>query len=95
MVPAIAAMRKRYGELELPVTIMAGTDDRVVDVDGHAKWFHEAVPHSDLRLVSGAGHMFHYAVPERVADAIAAVADGRRVTGGRTERADNQVKTPA
>jgi pimeloyl-ACP methyl ester carboxylesterase len=75
MVPAIAAMQGRYGDLRLPVTIMAGTDDRVVDVDGHARWFHEVVPHSDLRLIPGAGHMFHYAAPEQVAGAVAAVSN--------------------
>ena len=32
MAPAVAAMRDRYGELRLPVVIMAGSDDRVVDV---------------------------------------------------------------
>jgi pimeloyl-ACP methyl ester carboxylesterase len=81
MVPAVAAMRERYRDLHLPVTIMAGTHDRIVDVDSHAVWFHEAVPGSELRLVPEAGHMFHYAVPEQVTDAIAAVADGRRLSG--------------
>ena len=64
------------------MTILAGTEDRIVGVDGHAKWFHAAVPGSELRLVPGAGHMFHHAVPDQVAEAITAVADGRRVTGG-------------
>ena len=81
MVPAVAAMQARYRELRLPVTIMAGTHDRIVDVDRHAVRFHEAVPGSELRLVPGAGHMFHDAAPEQVAAAIAALADGR-VTGG-------------
>ena len=82
MVPAVAAMRQRYQELrELPVTIMAGVEDRVVGVDGHARWFHGVLPHSELRLVPGAGHMFHYAVPDQVADAIAKMADGQRASG--------------
>jgi pimeloyl-ACP methyl ester carboxylesterase len=80
MVPAAAALRARYHDLwRVPVTVMAGTEDRIVDVDGHARWFHAvAVPHGELRLVPGAGHMFHHAVPERVAEAIAAVAAARR-----------------
>jgi pimeloyl-ACP methyl ester carboxylesterase len=81
MVPAVAAMQERYRDLRLPVTIMAGSHDRIVGVDGHAGWFHQALPGSELQLIPGAGHMFHYAVPEQVADAIAAVADGRRLTG--------------
>ncbi len=82
MVPAVAAMRQRYQELrDLPVTIMAGVEDRVVGVDGHARWFHDVLPHSELRLVPGAGHMFHHAVPDQVADAIAKMADGQRASG--------------
>jgi pimeloyl-ACP methyl ester carboxylesterase len=77
MVPAVAAMQERYRDLRLPVTIMAGTHDRIVDVDSHAVWFHGAVPGSELRLVPGAGHMFHHAVPGQVAEAIAALADGQ------------------
>jgi pimeloyl-ACP methyl ester carboxylesterase len=60
------------------VVIMAGAQDRIVGVDGHAAWFHEAIPGSELQVIPGAGHMFHYAVPDQVAAAIAAVADGRR-----------------
>ena len=69
-----AAMRDRYGELRLPVAIMAGRDDRVVDVGRHAIRLHERIPHSGLRLVPGAGHMVHHAVPERVAEAVEAVS---------------------
>jgi pimeloyl-ACP methyl ester carboxylesterase len=78
MVPAVAALQQRYRELRLPVVIMAGSKDRIVGVDGHAVRFHQAIPGSELQVIPEAGHMFHYAVPERVAAAIAAVADGRR-----------------
>ena len=71
---------RRYHELRLPVTIMAGTQDQIVDVDGHAVWFHEAIPGSELRLVPDTGHMFHYAVPEQVAEAITAMADRLQVS---------------
>jgi hypothetical protein len=32
MLPAVAALRQRYGELATPVVIMAGIDDRYLDV---------------------------------------------------------------
>jgi pimeloyl-ACP methyl ester carboxylesterase len=60
------------------MVILAGSHDRIVGVDGHAVWFHEAIPGSELQVIPGAGHMFHYAALEQVAAAIAAVADGRR-----------------
>ena len=80
MVPAAAALRARYSELRLPVTIMAGIEDKIVDVDGHAVWFHDAIPGSELHLVPDTGHMFHYAVPERVVAAITATVKRQQTT---------------
>ena len=77
-----APMRDRYGELHLPVMIMAGSDDQVVDVGRHAIRLYQQIAHSELRLVPGAGHMVHHAVPEQVADMIEAVAKGHRLPGG-------------
>ncbi len=84
MVPAAAAMRNRYRELELPTVIMAGTEDRIVDFKRHAAQLHEEIPHSILRLIPGAGHMLHYAVPDRVVQGIEAVF------GQRIDRRDHQ-----
>jgi pimeloyl-ACP methyl ester carboxylesterase len=72
MVSAVRAMQRRYRELQMPVVIMAGTDDRVVEHRGHAIRVHQEIPQSVLRLVPGVGHMLHYAVPEQVVDAIEA-----------------------
>ncbi len=74
MVPAVLGMDERVRALDVPVTIMAGTDDRIVDPEGHAEWLHGRIPGSELRLVPGAGHMVHYAVPEQVAAAIEMVS---------------------
>jgi pimeloyl-ACP methyl ester carboxylesterase len=73
MVPAAAAMRRRYRELDMPVMIMAGSKDRVVDVGRHAVRLHDEMPHSTLRLIDGVGHMVHHAVPEEIADAVDAI----------------------
>jgi pimeloyl-ACP methyl ester carboxylesterase len=75
MVPAVYGMADRIRDLTIPITIMAGTEDGIVDHDGHARWFHEQLPDSVLRLVPGAGHMVHYAVPDEVAEAVEAVAE--------------------
>jgi pimeloyl-ACP methyl ester carboxylesterase len=74
MVPAAAALRNRYSDLSPPVTIMAGTKDKIVDANSQSGWLHKIIPGSELRLISGKGHMFHYAVPEQVADAVTAMA---------------------
>jgi len=67
--------RDRYGELvDMPVVIVAGGEDKVVDVGRHAVRLRERLPHADLRLVPGAGHMVHHAVPGQVAEVIEAVS---------------------
>jgi pimeloyl-ACP methyl ester carboxylesterase len=87
MIPAVMAMRDRYRELSIPVVIMGGIKDRVVDVNRHAIWLHEEIPHSILKLVPNVGHMLHYAVPEQVAEAIEAA--GRQSTTAHTRPQDS------
>ncbi len=90
MIPTAAGMQARYAELRMPLVVMAGTRDEAVDCDSHSRWLHEQVPHSELRLVEGAGHMVHYDAPERAAEAVEAVCDraaGPRATGARRETA--------
>ena len=77
-----AAMQDRYGELRLPMVIMAGSEDQVADVGRQSIRLHEQIPHSQLELVPGAGHMVHHAVPHQVANAVEAVASAHRGIGG-------------
>jgi pimeloyl-ACP methyl ester carboxylesterase len=84
MVPAAATMRRRYGELSMPVVIMAGSEDRVVHVARHAIRLHHDVPHSTLLLVPDVGHMIHHAVPEQIAEAVESTAN--RSAGTSTTR---------
>jgi pimeloyl-ACP methyl ester carboxylesterase len=69
MIPGAVTMRHRYQELTMPVVIMAGTKDHVVNAK-QPRRLHAQIPHSILRLVPGVGHMLHYAVPAQVAEAI-------------------------
>ena len=74
IVPGLVGMAVRVRELNIPVTIMAGTKDRIVDHEDHAVWFHEHIPQSDLRLIPEVGHMMHYAAPNEVVAAIDTVS---------------------
>lgn len=78
MVPAASALSARYGELALPVIIMAGEGDLVAHADEHSKRLAEAVPGAKLRIVKGQGHLFHYAVPDQVVDAISELSASSR-----------------
>jgi len=79
MVPAVSGMADRLRELNIPITIIAGTEDGIVDHADHARWLHDQLPDSVLRLVPGAGHMVHYAVPDEVAEDIEAVSERKTV----------------
>lgn len=71
MVPAAKRLSQRYRELTLPVAVIAGTGDSIVDLEHNALRFHEEVPHSELIIEQGQGHMPHYADPVRIMHAVA------------------------
>jgi pimeloyl-ACP methyl ester carboxylesterase len=98
MVPGALAMSRRYRDLVMPIVIMAGTEDHVVNVERQAVRLHKEITHSILRLLPKVGHMIHYAEPELVAEAVetayeqatAAGRDGRpseKVNSGASPRA--------
>jgi pimeloyl-ACP methyl ester carboxylesterase len=66
MIPAVYALRRRYGELTMPVAIMAGADDRFVSATRHSAQLQKELPQSHLRLIPGVGHMIHQLVPREV-----------------------------
>jgi pimeloyl-ACP methyl ester carboxylesterase len=74
MVPAAAALAKRYPDLKMPVVIIAGTRDKIADFSHNAERLSERVPASELQLQPGVGHMTHYAHPEKVLAAIDSIA---------------------
>ena len=74
MVPAALSLSKRYAELKVPVVIVAGTQDKIVDCGHNSERLHERLPDSRLELAPGVGHMTHYAHPDRVMAAIDDIA---------------------
>ena len=70
MVPGAMSLSGRYAELTVPVIIMAGEGDLIAHVRRHAARLAEEVTGSELRVVPGQGHLFHYAFPEEVVKAI-------------------------
>lgn len=70
MIPEARTLSRRYSELHMPITIVAGADDQVVDLEAHSRRLHAELPHSSLIVVPGAGHMVHHAAQEEIADAI-------------------------
>lgn len=76
MTPRAAIAAPRYRELgRVPVAILAGAEDGIVDVGRHSVRLHHDVPGSELRVLPGLGHMVHHGAPDIVASAVARVAD--------------------
>ena len=71
MIPAAAALRKRYVGLTVPTVIFAGEADKIVKPDNQARRLHGELRNSELRVLPGVGHMVHHAAPDEVIAAIA------------------------
>ena len=70
MTPSAAALAKRYDQLKMPIVIMAGTGDRLVDFARQSGRLDEVLADSTLLPFKGAGHMIHHSAPEKVVDGI-------------------------
>lgn len=80
MVPGVIDLSERYGELTMPVAIMAGHGDKIVG-NRQAERLHAAIPGSVLRIIEQAGHMVHHLAHRAV---LALVADVLSRSGERT-----------
>jgi pimeloyl-ACP methyl ester carboxylesterase len=69
LVPAATRLQKHYASLPCPVAVVVGEGDKYVRPEQGAR-LQKILPRAVLRQVSGAGHMLHYAEPERVADSV-------------------------
>ena len=74
MVPAALSLSKRYPALKVPAAIIAGTQDKVVEFGHNSERLNERIENSVLALQPGVGHMTHYAHPDKVMEAVDAIA---------------------
>ncbi|MES2760063.1 MAG: alpha/beta hydrolase [Pseudomonadota bacterium] len=74
MIPAAERLSKRYAEITMPVTLIAGSGDLVAVAESHSVRLHKEISHSELVLEEGVGHMAHYAAPDRIMAAVAGLA---------------------
>ena len=88
MIPGAAGLAGHYPELTIPVAIVAGLGDKIVNSDREAGRLGAELPQSTLRKVPDAGHMIHHIVPEQVAAVILDVARAVLAAAGRVVTAD-------
>ncbi|MXQ12772.1 alpha/beta fold hydrolase [Microvirga makkahensis] len=75
MFDAVSRQSPRYGEIRMPVTVIAGDCDEIVWSDLHSRSFANAVPGAQLILLPGIGHMPQYVDGRTVLAAIEALAE--------------------
>ena len=69
----LAEQSKRYGELDLPITVFSGSGDTVISPKLHVGELKKQVP-VDLVILPHEGHMPHHGEGGAVADAIRRLA---------------------
>jgi pimeloyl-ACP methyl ester carboxylesterase len=72
---AVAEQAPRYGDIRVPVTIIAGDADKTVSTSIHARPFAAAVPQTKLIVLPGVGHMVQNAAPDLIASEVDAMID--------------------
>lgn len=70
----LPAQQTRYGELRLPVSVLYGDADRVLDWRVQGEGLRAKVPQAELQLVPGAGHMLPVTQPAVTATWLEGVA---------------------
>ena len=90
LMEAVKTFSTLYKELNVPVQLIAGSDDRIVDTAKHSARLHQELSTSTFRSVQGIGHMVHHAAPDEVVAAIMAM--GERGTMTRSGTRHNRVR---
>ena len=67
---SLEGLSQHYSEIELPVAIVTGEADRVLDPQQHAYALHKTIPHSKLIALHDTGHQLPQTRPDDVIAAI-------------------------
>jgi pimeloyl-ACP methyl ester carboxylesterase len=65
----------------MPVFIIAGEEDRIVDIERQSARLHRDIKQSKFRRVSNTGHMVHQTAPAQVMAAIEDAGQTAAMTG--------------
>src|SRR4051812_11831019 len=67
---AAALLQPHYSGLRVPVAIITGNMDAIVDARGHSCRLHQQAPDSTLTILPGLGHMIHYSARSQIGRAV-------------------------
>jgi pimeloyl-ACP methyl ester carboxylesterase len=71
---AMAGQAPRYGDIAVPITIIAGSVDKTVSTHIHSQPLAKTAKNTKLIVLDGVGHMIQYAAPDLVVSEIEAMA---------------------
>ena len=74
MIPDAFYFQDSYANLKMPVSIIAGEDDRLIDIDRQSARLHGDIVQSTFRRIPGNGHMIHQTATRAVMAAIDKIA---------------------
>jgi len=70
MIPGAFDFQDEYANLKMPVSIIAGEEDRLINIDEQSHRLHGNISQSKFHRVPGAGHMVHQTATSSVMSAI-------------------------
>jgi len=75
MVPDAFHLPGKYAKLKMPVAVIAGDKDRLIDIDAQSARLHRDIPQSTFHRFGGTGHMVHQTATAGVMAAIDQVGE--------------------
>jgi pimeloyl-ACP methyl ester carboxylesterase len=75
LVPTTQTTSSQYPKLTMPMVVLAGAEDRLIDIKEQSGRLHHNISHSIFRPIAGSGQMIHQTNPEAVMAAIDEVAE--------------------
>jgi pimeloyl-ACP methyl ester carboxylesterase len=76
MIPDAFHLRNQYSDLKMPVVIIAGEQDRLIDIDKQSARLHSDISQSGFHRFPRTGHMIHQTATDQVMSAVGEVASG-------------------
>jgi pimeloyl-ACP methyl ester carboxylesterase len=80
LIPSAFGLRGQYASLKMPVVIIAGEQDRLIDIEEQSARLHRDLRQSKFRPLTNTGHMVHQTATARVMAAIDEAAEPSSMT---------------
>ena len=78
MPSAAGRVCSRYGEIDVPVRLIAGVNDKVVSTHEQSERLNRNLKDCELQLLEGVGHMSHHARPDLVVAAVEGLSNAAK-----------------